>query len=438
MSWAFLMITTLIHIGFILSLWTGMLNPFFHDTEYLLGQGADFFAFYQAGNNVLNGLSCYEIPDSLVVPYLYPYRYLPYFAYSFGVMMNLAPPLIAYWLWIGIVVVSLWLAVLRTRSLSKLLNRPNWDGRIAIGMWLVFSPIYIELYLGQVTLIAGILLFFALTTPSFVQGQKTKWSMTFFWITSGLTKLIPYLAAPVLFAAGRVRSVLVAFVVTILAVVAVPAGLESLRFFLDFNIARANQISGYAGSHSLKMLLYYLLGEPGNDFTIITGLLTGIFIMITIGVILYSRDVWTCAGLFIMSYFFIMTDVWEHHYTIILPLLVLAWIRGRPEDKARWVPFTLVLLMSLPVMPIIEFLSGVGPGVHPIYWGPIWQIIYHSSKIIPALIFYGWLMLTAFRSPRASFLDSFRNAWVGLIGRNTPSMEAGILVRIEHVDSSHV
>ncbi|MBY8998891.1 MAG: DUF2029 domain-containing protein, partial [Candidatus Thorarchaeota archaeon] len=400
MSWGFLTIAIVIHAVFISSLGTGMLNSLFYDTNYLVGQGADFFSYYQAGHNVLNGLDCYTIPDSLVVPYLYPYRYLPYFAYSFGVILNLAPPLLAYWLWVGVLTVAMWLAVLRTRSLAKALHRPDWEGRIAMGMWFVFSPIYIELFVGQVTLFAAILMFFALTTPSLVDGRKTRrGTMTSLWTAGSLIKIIPFFIAPVLLGAGRVRSVIAAVLVTVLAIVAVPAGLESLQFFLGFNISRATNLSPYVGSHSLKMLLYYLLGGPITNSTVVTGTLIGVFFVLAIGATLYSRDVWASAGLFSTTYFFIMVDVWEHHYTFILPLLVLAWIRGRPEDKARWVPFVLVLLLSVPIMPIISFLSGSGPGVHPITWSLVWQIIYHSSKVVPALIFFGWLLVTAFRSP---------------------------------------
>ena len=436
MSWCFLTIAIIIHVIFITSLWTGTLNSFFHDTKYLVGQGADFFSFYQAGYNVLNGLDCYTIPDSLVVPYLYPYRYLPYFAYSFGAIINLAPPVLSYWFWVGILTVSLWLAVFRTRSLGKALHRPDWEVRIAMGMWFVFSPIYIELFLGQVSLLAAILMFFALTNSSFVDGRNKSGTMTIFWIAGGLAKLVPFFITPVLLGAGRVRSVLIAVVVMMLAVVAVPAGLESLQFFIDFNAARTVYLGPYVGSHSLKMLLYYILGESTNDFRAITVLLIVVFSLLSIVATFFSRDVWSCAGLFSITYFFIMTDVWEHHYVFLLPLLVLAWIRGQPDDRARWIPVVLVLLLSLPMMPIIGFISGVGLGVHPITWGPVWQIIYHSSKVVPALIFYGWLLVTALRSPRAdsdfeSIMITYRTAWNGLITGSNPTIEGGILVRRE-------
>ncbi|MHA2021727.1 MAG: glycosyltransferase family 87 protein [Candidatus Thorarchaeota archaeon] len=437
MSWVFLIFAFVIHTGFISSLWTGMLNSLFYDTKFLVGQGADFFSYYQAGHNILNGLDCYLRPEVPVVPYFYPYRYLPYFAYSFGVILNLAPPVLAYWLWIGVLTVSVWFAALRTRTLAKALHRPDWEGRIAMGMWFVYSPIYIELFLGQVTLFAAILLFFALTTPLFVEGQNHGWwSMTIFWVAGSLTKLIPFFIAPVLIGAGKVRSVLVAVIVTVIAVVAVPAGLESLHFFLNFNTARTLYISPYAGNHSLKMLLYYLFGEPSRNFSVVTGFLIGVFFVLAFSATLYSRDVWTCAGLFSITYFFIMTDVWEHHYSFILPFLVLAWIRGRSVDKARWIPITLVLLLSLPAMPIIEFLSGLGPGVHPISWDPVLQILYHSSKVVPALIFYGWLLATAFRSPRAdggleSVSKAFQNAWKRLNRGSTRIIKGGIIVRTE-------
>lgn len=434
LGWAFLTIAIVIQLQFIFSLGTGWLNSLFYDTQYLLGQGADFFSYYQAGNNVLNGLDVYTIPDSLAVPYLYRYRYLPYFAYFFGVILNLAPPISAYWIWIAVLTGSVWLAAFQTRTVAKKLNRPDWEGYVGMGMWFIFTPIYIELYVGQVTLIAGILMFFALTTPSLVDGLKTRGTMAISWTVGALTKTIPYFIAPVLLAAGRARTVLVAVIVSLVAIVAVPTGLESLQYFLDFNSARNSYITPYPGDHSLKMLLYYLFGEQSRDVAGLTILLVVIFLGLASFATIYSRDVWSCAGLFSVSYFFIMLDVWEHHYTFLVPLLALAWIRGGSKDRARWVPVLLSLVMSLPALPIVQLLSGIGTGVHPIDWAPFWQIIYHSSKVVPALIFYGWLLFTAIRYPRAessldSILDPFRNAWNGLITGSNPKAEGGILVR---------
>jgi hypothetical protein len=415
---------------------TGTLNQLFHDTRYIIDQGIDFFAFYQAGNNVLNGIDCYSVPDPLIVPYMFPYRYLPYFAYSFGAMFNLVPPIQAYWIWVGIVLIFVWLAALRTRSVIKALHRNDWEWQVGMSMWFIFSPIYIELYLGQVTLMAAILMFFALTSSSLVKGQKGNWALTTFWTVGSLMKMIPFFIAPVLIGAARARAVLVGVVVFVIGIFAVPAGLESLQFFLRFNSPQLVEVHPYIGNHSLKMLIYYLLDEPGSDFRAITGLLFGFFFVVTFAATLYSRDVWICAGLFSLLYFFIMFDVWEHHYTFLLPLFVLAWIRGHPEDKTRWVPLILVLLMSLPLLPIVEHLSGIDPGIHPINMESLWLIIYHSSKVLPALIFYVWLFMMAFRSPRKesfeeSVQEAYLNGWNGLISGNYPRIEGGIILKNE-------
>ncbi len=426
-SWTFLLTALAIHVMLITSLWTGLLNPLFHDTEYLLGQGADFFAFYQAGTNILNGISCYSFPPSPVVPYFYPYRYLPYFAYSVGIILNLLPPITAYWAWVGLILVSIWLAAWRTISVARRLGRPSWEARIAAAMWFVFSPIYIELYLGQVTLLSGILTFFALTSPQFTSGVKGGLSLVTSWTLGGLAKLIPFTIAPVLLAGARVRTVLCAGLITAAAILVVPHGLESLLFFIDFNAARTMYLSPYPGSHSLKMLILYLFSLPGGDFRVITLLLAGIFITLSLVAMLYSRDIWSCSALFALSYFFIMTDVWEHHYTFLLALLVLGWIRGGPNDRLRWVPVLLTLLMSIPMMPIISLLSGADPGVNPINWEPMWSVLYHSSKVVPALILYCWFFWTSLAYPREN--GTLRTLWPAFALGEEPTVMKGLLVQ---------
>lgn len=432
-GWAFLTIAIVIHLNFILSLLSGLFNQLFYDTWYLVGQAPDFFSYYQAGHNILNGLDPYVIPIDLAVPYLYPFRYLPYFAYTFGVLFNLAEPFTAYWIWVGILVLAIWLSALRTWFLGKALNRPDYERYIAMGMWFFFTPIYIELFVGQVTLIAGIFVFFALTTPSLVNGGKRIGSLTIPWTLGALTKTIPYFIAPVFLAAGKIRTVIIAAIITLIAIFAVPAGLESLEHFLAFNNARNNWITPYPADYSLKMLIYYAFGEFSRDFVSITILMIIFFIGLAIFTTLFSRDVWACAGMFSLSYYFVMLDVWEHHYTFLLPFLVLLFIRGRPTDRARWIPLLLALVMSIPIIPVIRILSGVDPSIHPIYWDIGWQILLHSSKVVPALIFYVWLMITAVRSPRDdNFLDGFvkifHHAWAGLVSNISPKAEGGILI----------
>jgi hypothetical protein len=89
--------------------------------------------------------------------------------------------------------------------------------------------------------------------------------------------------------------------------------------------------------------------------------------------------------------------------------------------------------MSIPIIPIIRIISGVDPSIHPIHWSIEWQILLHSSKVVPALFFYFWLMIIASRFPRSknlldSFIGIFKNALNGIITGRFPEAEGGILV----------
>ncbi|MGE3983106.1 MAG: hypothetical protein AB7G38_02980, partial [Dehalococcoidia bacterium] len=77
-----------VHVVGLISLLTGWLDPLFNDAVNRLGQGADFFAVYGAGHNLLDGKSVYA-PAEGGVPYAYPFRYLPSVGYSLGALFNI-------------------------------------------------------------------------------------------------------------------------------------------------------------------------------------------------------------------------------------------------------------------------------------------------------------------------------------------------------------
>jgi hypothetical protein len=68
----FLVLGIGVHILFLLSLHSGFLNPVFDDATHCVGQGADFYAVYQAGQNIVDGVSIYlRDPKTLVVPFVW-------------------------------------------------------------------------------------------------------------------------------------------------------------------------------------------------------------------------------------------------------------------------------------------------------------------------------------------------------------------------------
>lgn len=81
------------HALFWVSLRTRWLDPLFGDCMHLFGPGCDFFALYQAGAAALRGESLYTYaPERTLVPYGYPFRYLPLPAYFPGKGACRRPP----------------------------------------------------------------------------------------------------------------------------------------------------------------------------------------------------------------------------------------------------------------------------------------------------------------------------------------------------------
>jgi hypothetical protein len=140
-----------VHVTFCLSLHYKFLNPLFYITMHAKGQGGCFFGIYQAGVNLLNGESIYgcetyRTPKEIAVPFYHFYRYLPFTSYVASIFAKVLKPWSAYWFWIVINEILLVACILLT---VRLRSRFGSSAIIAASFWLLFSPIYTELYMGQ-------------------------------------------------------------------------------------------------------------------------------------------------------------------------------------------------------------------------------------------------------------------------------------------------
>ncbi|MBN2564135.1 MAG: DUF2029 domain-containing protein, partial [Candidatus Eisenbacteria bacterium] len=216
---ALLIVAVAVHLIFVASLLTPdhFLNPLFVEGVHNLGegQGSDFYAFYQAGRYVLDGQSIYTRPmddPNRVVPYAYFYRYLPFVAYTIGVAANAVPPKTAYWIWVALTELLLVLCVAGTRRIVR-------DGGLfaaLAAMWLMYSPFYMEQYMGQLTFAMAAMSFaFAV---AFVKGRVA--AADGWWWASVVIKHLTVLYVPILLRVRRYRAVVVAAL--LLAVTTVP------------------------------------------------------------------------------------------------------------------------------------------------------------------------------------------------------------------------
>ena len=137
-----------LHLIFLYSLYSDWLRPLFYDSSHTR-QGFDFSIFFLAGKAVANNTSIYDVKGA------FGYRYLPFFAYSFGQFYAKFSALTAYFIHIAISELFLSLNIYLTSRWTK---DPTIRAR-AIFMWLGFSPFFLELYMGQVSFWACSILF---------------------------------------------------------------------------------------------------------------------------------------------------------------------------------------------------------------------------------------------------------------------------------------
>jgi hypothetical protein len=104
-------------------------------------------------------------------------------------------------------------------------------------------------------------------------------------------------------------------------------------------------------------------------------------------------------GLFALwsaAYFLVYDDVWEHHFVMLLPALVLL-VALQPAYR---LPALIVwVLVAVPTLygPFEAFLSDRPPEellLDPeLYW-PKWAgVVYHATKIVPVAVLWGMLVV---------------------------------------------
>ena len=402
-----------IHLIMLLSLRAGFLNPLFDDSTHRVGQGADFYAIYQAGQNVIDGVSIYlKSPPTLVVPYFYVYRYLPFSAYTFGQFFRLFSPQIAYVLWVLILETLLFLNLKLTR---KIFTNSN-QAKVAMSLWLLFSPYYLELYMGQFSFFMATLYFWMIyywTSKKEVRGDAV-------WTLSLLVKTNSALFVPVLLKMKKWKSLLVAMSVVVL--LSVPYFLSMPGTFHEFawNFTEALSVETIAGNQGFAALLSVTLLRFGGhwvsdinqffqniDMTnaiVRTPLLVWSVIIFGISLLLTLRTSATYATelflMWILSYFLTYKHVWEHHYVMMFPVFLFLY-RHLAErrnavvlsPKIFWSAFVVIALPT----PFI-FIDKIRVLVDPeFYWSTAESMAFHFAKPFAALVLYTALVFSLWK-----------------------------------------
>lgn len=401
----------LVHGGMLLGWrWQNPLVPYFFDATVLSGgRGLDFYSIYQAGYNARHGADIYEGDPAkveIVVPYFTPYRYLPIVAYTVGAALSLFTPLTAYKIWVVVIELTLLLCVLLTWHRVR---DPNLAARLT-AMWLAFTPFYLELFMGQFSLVQAALIFgmLLLTTESTEKSKKNSAlsansavKLDWLWLTSILWKINTLIFAPVFLRWRRWR---------ILALTALMVTFVTLPYFLvfpahgrDFLLNNfGNRVAGHElGNLGFRQLVFELLAALGaspalHRFAQLAAVAIILSLTITLTFRLPHPHTPTLLSLWLTTFFLISPQIWEHHYVMLLPVLVVTY-----WQRPHWVVALIWLMLALPtpfgfigLQPII----AANHDLRAFPLEPTWQpLLQHASKALPTLLLFIHLIRPIFR-----------------------------------------
>ena len=384
----------LFHLSLLVSWRVGFWNRFTFDSTATRGsRGWDFYALYQAGHNVLTGVSAYESDGDkieVVTPFYTPYRYLPISAYTLGALLNLLSPLWAFRLWVA----TTELVLLGCALLSWRTARDANQGALLAAMWLCFTPYYLEIYLGQFSVLQGALILLMMLSAS---RPPLGWRYDLAWVASLLWKQNTGLFIPLFLRLKRWRG---------LALGALAVLLSSLPYFILYPSAlpaflgnfRSGPPTPQLGNLGVRQLLYSAASAlipqlpPAAHQA-----LQQVWVLAVLGIGLYltlrddQADPLLHLCLRTTSYFLLYHQVWEHHYVLLLPVLVMLYHRTRSRGL-------LGLYALIAVWTPYVFIDPQGLAAYhaPLRWTPLeprsLDVLYHASKALPALLLWGYII----------------------------------------------
>jgi hypothetical protein len=368
----------IVHVALVVATLTGGGEVFNDASERRLGRGADFYALYEAGYAVRDGRSVYARPVGHA-PYSYGYRYLPFLGYTLGPAVTVLPPEAAYWSWV-VVLEAVFLAV----AWLTLARAPPSRRPAVAFVWALSTPFCLELFIGQFSFVTGALVAIALLALD--EGRAARAGGA--WTASLLVKTNSLLVAPVFAARGRWG--------LLAGAAGAVAALNAPYFVLEpgsFADARENlavitdPAPTFAGALGLQTVISTVLSGGAREIVSLTAIAV---LSAPVVWLVWRRPDPLVGGLALMClHFVIYPEVWEHHYSLLLPLLAL--VIAMRADLARPL-VALALLIDLPTPYfVLEHMARDSRGYDPRAFDPepAWPdagiAIYHAWKIVPVL-----------------------------------------------------
>lgn len=374
---------------------------FWDSTKYEVG--FDFFGLYKGGLDLLRGKSIYEearydqtetVFSDEDVPYYCPYIYPPIVSYFMAPFALIFPAWMAYALWCLINELLLLWCIKISRSLFK----SERNKTLATMMWLCFTPFYLLLYIGQTSFIIAACLLIMAGCYLAEWRKGGDWA----WILSVALKLLTLIVAPILVRFKRYRAVILAVAIVLLASLPYFAFKpDDIPFFLY--LVKSRTVAPYGGDFSHSEVSW-LLSNPSSASSAeqkaerehAAELASKVFmwavILLSMAITFIPKNLSFVDGLslWMCTYFLAYIRVWEHHYVMILPILVLLFF----STKSRFV-LIMYPILAIPT-PFILFEGG---------WSYAHKLIYHLFKLVPVAMLYIFVIKTILSRRRGALVE---------------------------------
>ena len=389
--WVLLLLTHAALLGLMLS---RRLDFLFNDAMHRVGPASDFATYYVAGHDWLEGRSIYR------GGYGFGYRYHPLFAMTAGAGLCHLPIRAAFALW----VVLHELLLLGDLWALRILIPDGLRRRAFAALMLLFSPYYLEVYMGNASFVAASLLLFAfcldrqrgpVLQASRTADSRRDWALVLLFVASIVVKPVGVVFLPLLLMRGRAAAAL--GIGAAAAALAVPYFFRhplDLGLFLTANLeGRAQGWVVHAGNQGLQGLLAAILTRASGISTAELSSLSqlpaatrALLVASQAAVaVLALRASWRArerlgVGVFLGSCIYLLAfgEVWEHSYSILVLGLAFLW-------ASDFVPPRLLLGCSIGLaLPTAFALYDVAlpPGGNDPehHWSLLVSVLHHATK----------------------------------------------------------
>lgn len=399
----------------------GYMDPLFHDTDRV-PRGLDFFSIYQSGHNFLNGTSVYygvrvhsQGDNALVVPYFSGFRYLPVYAYTYGVLLNIFPPWISYWTWILCIELLLGLNL----YIVLKLNIERHLKSFLLFAWLAYSPFYIEIHIGQQSMVTVTLIHLVVLA----YNKGCNWQRDLSYIGSVIWKINTILFIPIWVKFKRYYSILALILLTIglslpYFILVEGSFPEFTSYFKHKFIAVGPNSLGF---WALAAATMQRLGLNHDLIKQILSLWTLLMLTFCSLMTLVPRRIkfQNLLAMWLCTYFLTYQYVWEHHYVMMLPVFSLLIDNHRLR---KWmIPVWFFCAIPTPYL----LLNSSSMAMPQLNWSFLQMVIYHSVKVIPVFILFVRIAVEEIRSPEKS--TEPQHDFIQILFRHQESHETEVL-----------